>query len=162
MKSDEYIKERIDKQIRWYSDKAAKLRSSYRIWQILKLFCALLIPIATIFMDHLAVDIDSEVDVLTATNLIKNEVFKWSVIIAILGGLILLIEGLQKLYNFMEMWHKYRTTAEVLRAEKILFQTETGEYQNSNEPYKTLVKRCENIMREEHQEWKGLVSDTTE
>ena len=145
MKSEEYIKDRLDHQIIWYDKKAGKMQRAYKFWQALKLITALLIPISALFIESA-----------------KDDVFCWTITIAILAALVLLIEGLQKLYDYKDLWKKYRTTAEQLRSQKIRFQTESGGYNTAKYPFKQLVARCESIMSDEVSAWDDLMEEADE
>ncbi|MBN4072713.1 DUF4231 domain-containing protein [Crocinitomix catalasitica] len=145
MNAEEYIKDRLTGQIDWYNRRAGKMQRAYKFWQALKLICALSIPIATLFMEHK-----------------EKAVFCWAVTIAVLGALIILIEGLQKLYDFKDLWKKYRLTAEALQSQKVFFQTETGGYAKAKEPFKLLVARCEQIMSEEKASWDEMMEEADE
>ncbi|MBN4071141.1 DUF4231 domain-containing protein [Crocinitomix catalasitica] len=143
MNAEEYIKGRLESQISWYDDKATKMQRAYKFWQAVKLVFALAIPIVALFMSQY-----------------PECIFWWSITIAILSAFIILIEGLQKLYDYKDLWKKYRLTSEALSSQKILFQTQTGSYSKAKDSFKLLVERCEQLMSEEQASWDELMEDT--
>ena len=95
MTEDEYIKERVDDQIDWYSTKSGT-NKNYHLWtKALVIIFAALIPLAAGFI--------------TPTTAWLNYV------IASLGVLTAIFTGLSALLKFQEKWNEYRTTSETLK-----------------------------------------------
>jgi hypothetical protein len=137
MTEEQYIKERIDDQIKWYSDKATtnKLLNHWTKGAIIVFSAAIPLLAGLEFCPGL-----------------KN------VILGILGALIAILSGLSGLLKFQEKWTEYRTTSETLKHEKILFQTKTGPYHEEVEPFKLLVTRTENLVSKEHSAWSQYIN----
>ena len=70
---------------------------------------------------------------------------------SILGGVIVIITSLIQLYKYQENWILYRTTAELLKKEKYLYQNDAGDYSKLDpaEKKKQLVERVETIVSSE-------------
>jgi hypothetical protein len=137
MTEEEYIKKRIDDQIKWYSDKATtnKLLNHWTKGIII-LFSASIPFVAGIEF----------------CSTIKN------IILGGLGSLIAILSGFSGLLKFQEKWAEYRTTSETLKHEKILFLTKTGPYSEEQEPFKFLVTRVENLVSKEHSAWSQYIN----
>jgi hypothetical protein len=137
MTEQEYIKARIDDQIKWYSEKAST-NKLYNHWTkgLIILFSATIPLIAG----------------LEFCSTIKN------ITVGILGSLIAILSGLSGLLKFQEKWSEYRTTSETLKHEKILFQTKTGPYSEDSNPFKLLVTRTENLVSKEHSAWSQYIN----
>jgi hypothetical protein len=78
---------------------------------------------------------------------------------AILGALIAILEGLQQLGQYHNLWTSYRTTAEQLKHEKYLFLSSSGPYRDldRSKALGLLSERVEELVSTEHAKW---VSDT--
>lgn len=137
MTEEDYIRERVDDQIKWYSEKAT-INKHFHHWTkgIIILFSAAIPFVAGIEF----------------YNVIKN------IILGGLGSLIAILSGLSGLLKFQEKWTEYRTTSETLKHEKILFQTKTGPYCNEKEPFKLMVTRVENLVSKEHSAWSQYIN----
>lgn len=81
-----------------------------------------------------------------------------NIILGILGSLIAILSGLSGLLKFQEKWTEYRTTAETLKHEKILFLTKTGPYNEEDDPFKLLVTRTENLVSKENSAWSQYIN----
>ena len=135
MNQEEYIKQRVDDQIKWYSDKSSVNQKKYKTWQVIRVVVALLIPILTLFV---------------------KEIPAFTYVIGILGAIIVFIESFIKIFNYHDVWITYRLTSEQLKREKILFLTKCHPYDDS-EAFGMLVQRCEAIMQSENVDWKEIV-----
>ncbi len=108
MTEEEYLKDRVDNQIAWYSRKSA-LNKKYHLGSN-----ALIIVFAALIPFFAGLD---------------GERFLWSkYLIALLGVLTATFTGVSALYKFQEKWMTYRITGESLKREKLLFQTRTYPY----------------------------------
>lgn len=138
MKEDEYIKLRIDDQIKWYSDKAIKNKClNYLTKSTIIVFSATIPLIAGLDFDNSA----------------KN------IILGLLGILIAIISGIfGLLLKFNEKWTEYRITSETFKHE-IFFQTKTGSYCKETEPLTLLVTRIKNVISKEHSTWNQYINE---
>ena len=60
-------------------------------------------------------------------------------LIAFLAMSVAILEGIQKINRYHELWVTYRATAERLKREKNLFQSAAGPYRNLEEPDKLIL-----------------------
>lgn len=137
MTEDQYIKERIDDQIKWYNKKAT-INKLFNHWTK-----------GAIIVFSAAIPLLAGLDFSTE---LKNGT------LGILGALIAILSGLSALLKFQEKWTQYRTSSETLKHEKILFQTKTGPYSEEAEPFKLLVTRTENLVSKEHSAWSQYIN----
>jgi hypothetical protein len=138
MTEEEYLKERVDGQIKWYGKKSA-INKKYHIWSNgLIIFFAAMIPFV------------SGVDI-AAT--------KWpQYTTALLGVMTATLTGLAALLKFQEKWTTYRITAESLRREKILYKTAASPYDKNTNSFKYFVHNVERIMNNENSSWNELMN----
>lgn len=134
-----YIKDRVEGQIKWYSGKSSAAQKRYKLFKVITLFCAVLIPFLTGLVD---------------------DIFWMKYVIGGLGVLIAAIEGIQSLYKYRELWLEYRSTSEALKREKLLFQTLSGDYTDAADPYKLFVLKAEQVMAGEQTGWKEYIAKT--
>src|SRR4051812_9144630 len=128
MDQDEYIKNRVDDQIAWYTRKSGANQHWFKALRVIEIVAAAAIPLLMGYVD--------KVDAL-------------KIVIGVLGLAIAVIAGLLGLYQFQETWSNYRTVCESLKQEKYLFLTKTEPY-NSEGPFPILVQRVKTLLAKEH------------
>jgi hypothetical protein len=72
----------------------------------------------------------------------------------VLGGTIVVVEGLQQLFKFHDSWLGYRSACEDLQRERYLFASRAGPYRGSPDPEPLLAERVESVMSREHDAWR--------
>ncbi|HRK83272.1 MAG TPA: DUF4231 domain-containing protein [Saprospiraceae bacterium] len=132
-----YIKDRVEGQIKWYSNKSSAAQKRYKLFKVITLLCAVLIPFLTGLLE---------------------EIFWMKYVIGTLGVAIAAVEGIQSLYKNRELWLEYRGTSEALKREKLLFQTLSGDYTEAADPFKLFVLKSEEIMAGEQSGWKEYIA----
>jgi hypothetical protein len=82
---------------------------------------------------------------------------------AILGASVAILEGLQQLGQYNNLWVNYRATAEQLKHEKFLFLAKSGSYRDLGEAeaLKQLAERIEERVSTEHAKWGSERSQQT-
>lgn len=135
MNQDEYLKQRVDNQIEWYSKKSQYNQKMFKRLRIIEIITAAMIPVLAGFV--------SKFDYLDYT-------------IAFLGLIIVIIAGILSLYRFQEIWTGYRTTSESLKHEKFLYLTKAEPY-NTEEDFPLFVQRIENQISKENTNWIGYM-----
>jgi hypothetical protein len=70
-----------------------------------------------------------------------------------LGAVIVVLEGMQQLFQFQQNWITYRATAEALKHEQFLFLSEAGPYAGAQRPTAVLAERVEGLVSQEHAAW---------
>jgi len=132
MNEQEYIEQRLDDQINWYSKKSALNQRWHKRLKVIGLFLSAFIPVAVLLID----------------------VYPWvKIIIAIAGAATAIITGIQGLYKYQENWIQYRTACETLKREKYMHSTKSGVYAEAPDSFKLLVERTENILSYENACW---------
>ncbi|MEW6609711.1 MAG: DUF4231 domain-containing protein [bacterium] len=138
MTEEEYINNRLNDQINWYSKKSQTNQKWFKWLRLLEIIAAALIPflagIGTTIPYHL-------------------------IIIGALGVIIAVSAGLSALYKYHEIWIEYRTTAETLKHEKYLYQTKCPPY-NNNDAFCSLVQRVEGLISKENTQWSRYTEKT--
>ena len=122
------IFDRLEKEIEWYSRKSARCQRLYKWLKFVEIVAAAAIPLLAGF--------DTPVEVL-----------------AILGALIVVLEGLQHVNQYQSNWITYRSTCEALKHEKFLYLAHAGAYANAANPDALLAERIENRVSQEHASW---------
>jgi len=131
MNVDEYLKNRVDDQIDWYSAKSAWNQKRFKQFRVAELALASLIPVITVL----------QLDV----NCMK-------IIVAGMGAFIAVIAGILSLFKFQENWVEYRAATEALKRERFMFLTGSGPYQGDDR-LQALVARVENLLGAENEKW---------
>ena len=77
-------------------------------------------------------------------------------ITGILGVVVVILEGVQGLYQFQHNWIQYRATSEELRREKYLWLAKAGPYAAAEHPETLLAERVEALLSREQTGWLAL------
>ncbi len=136
MDQDKYIKERLDDQINWYSNKSKRAQTWFKSLRIIEIAAAASIP-------FLAGYVTAETPGIKA-------------MVGLLGVLVAVIAGVISINKFQEIWIQYRTTAETLIRHKFLFQTDSPPYDGEN-AYRLLVESAETTMAQENASWSSYI-----
>ncbi|MFK7860377.1 MAG: DUF4231 domain-containing protein [Granulosicoccus sp.] len=126
----EYLQQRVDNQLSWYSDKSAYNKRWYYRLQFITLLAAVAVPVITLLSGDIKVRI----------------------VVALLGAIAALAAGLLSMYQFRDQWLDYRSTAESLKFEKYLFLTRSTPYDTST-AFSVFVQRVEATILSENQSW---------
>ena len=77
-----------------------------------------------------------------------------------LGAVVVVLEGLQQLFQFQQNWIAYRVTAQALMRERSLCLAGAGPYANAERPVALLAQRVERIVSQESGAWADTQRDT--
>lgn len=124
--------ERLEDQINWYDHKSAQQKRYFNILKIVTIVAAATIPFLT------TVPMEAKLS---------------QTITAALGAAIVVIEGIQQLYQLQTNWILYRSTCESLRHEKYLFLGHAGPYAVAQDAHSLLAERIESLVSQEHAKW---------
>jgi hypothetical protein len=120
--------DRLEDQIGWYDRKSTAAQRMYKRLKVLQLLAAAAVPVAA------AADAEG-----------------W--VTAGLGGVVLVLEGLQQLSQYQANWIGYRSTCEALKHEKHLYLAQAGPYVDPAAAGRTLAERLEGLVSQEHAKW---------
>lgn len=142
MDIQQYISDRLNSQLSWYSKKSQHAKKMYRTFQVVEIIIAASIPLLSAYT-------------------IENTTV--AIIVGILGAVITITESISKLYRWHEEWIEYRFTCEALKRHKILYLTNSAPYNTTQEINdKLLVNNVEAIISSENQQWKIKSFETPE
>jgi hypothetical protein len=79
-----------------------------------------------------------------------------------LGAVVVVMEGVQQLFQFQQNWIAYRGTAEALKREKFLFLAAAGPYAGPEGRDRLLAERVEGLVSQEHAAWSETQRTSTE
>lgn len=119
---------RLDDQITWYSRAATRNRRGHWTLRMSSLAMAAAVPI-------------------TAT------LQQWTVVPALLGAGIVVVEGAHELFRLQQNWTSYRATAEALKHEKYLYLASAGPYRHAKDAHALLAERVEGLVSTETTQW---------
>jgi|SRR4051812_3241670 hypothetical protein len=120
--------DRLEDQIGWYDGKSAEAQRTFKRLKVLALVAAAGVPVAA-----------------------AAGAPGW--VTAALGGVVLVLEGLQQLGQYQTNWIAYRSTCEALKHEKHLFMAQAGPYIDPAVASRTLAERVEGLVSQEHAKW---------
>ena len=122
--------DRLEDQIRWYDRKSGFNQKAYRRLKVCTMAAAALIPVLANIKDA-----------------------HWPQVTAGLGVLIVILEGLQQIYQFHSNWISYRSTCEALKHEKFLYLANAGPYAKADDRHVLLAEQIESLVSQEHAKW---------
>jgi hypothetical protein len=128
--------ERLESQLKWYSQSSRTNQRWYKRLKLLELAVAAALPVVA--------GLASPV---------------W-----LTGGLaavIVVLEGVQHLYQFHELWISYRSTAEALKHERYLYLAKADPY-TGEDRHRVLAERIEGLVSQEHAKWAASSQQPTE
>lgn len=123
---------RLEDQLGWYDKKSDDNQKRYKQIKVTQLVLAGAIPVFSLVFQ-------------TWGNFVT----------AILGASVVILEGLQQLGQYNNLWVSYRATAEQLKHERYLFLAHSGPYRGLKEEdaLSLLAERVEEQVSTEHAKW---------
>lgn len=128
MGTEDFTLQRLEDQIAWYDHKSGVAQRRFKWLKGTQLVSAAAIPVVATLGAHAAVA-------------------------GTLGGLVVVLEGLQQLNQYQQTWQAYRSTCESLKHEKYLFLAGAGPYAGAERPIPLLADRIEGLISQEHAKW---------
>jgi len=129
---------RLDDQIAWYDRKSRRAQRIFKGLKFATIVIAASIPLIGYFL--------------------KDP----KIVLSILGALIVVIEGVQGLNQYQQLWITYRATAESLKHEKYLHAAGAGPYAQDVNPDRLLAEHIEALVSQEHARWVASSEKATE
>ena len=112
----DFMRDRLDDQIKYYSKQSGKNKRKYFTSQTIIIVLGVIIPV---------------VNVIAISNPVLVESFL--LVSTVLASIIGLTAALSQLNKHYETWLNFRSTLELLKREKSLYQNSAGGYFNLNE-----------------------------
>ena len=128
---------RLDDQITWYDSRSEENQHWFRGIKVAQIVAAAAVPVAA-----------------------GASASEW--IVGSLGAAIVVMEGLQQLFQFQQNWTTYRATCEALRHEKFLFEARARPYAAAQRPEALLAERIEGLVSQEHAKWGSAQEESAE
>jgi hypothetical protein len=130
----EYVEQRLDHQIKWYSKKSGTNQTWYKRLRLAEIVFASAIPLLAGYTQ--------------VTEFAKGV----GLAMGIIGLIVAVLAGVISLYRFQENWNEYRSSAESLKQEKYLYLARVEPY-NGDQPFELLVQRVEALLKSETTGW---------
>jgi hypothetical protein len=119
--------ERLEDQLGWYDRKSTQAQLAYRRVKLAELVVAAVVPVVAALRAPAA---------LTAG----------------LASVVVVLEGVQQLFQWQTNWVLYRSTAEALKHERYLYLGHAGPYADTGRE-RVLAERVEGLVSQEHAKW---------
>lgn len=135
MNIQNYMKERVESQVHYYESKSALNKKYYLFFKISQLTAATLLPFFSVFLSD----------------------YLWmKYMIAFLGSMVTILEGVMATGKYHEKWVMYRGTAETLRQETYLFLMKAGTY-SEKDALQQFVTKVEFSLGKENMGWQQMI-----
>jgi hypothetical protein len=132
MNEQTYLKDRVDGQIGWMEQKALNNQKTYKALRTASLIASVLIPLLAGYAEKFGTSL--------------------TITIGALGAVVAICQGLLAINRNHENWTEYRITAEVLKREKLFYETKTVPYECDNR-FGIFVENIEKILSGENKNW---------
>lgn len=136
-----YIKKRLNDQIKWYENNAKKMKNKFGFFSIMIIFANSIIPIFVLLSE--------EFDL------------KFKVVVISLSSIASISTAVLQLFKYQELWVKYRLTSQLLEKEKVSYETKINKYKNNTEAEELLITTCEELMGNEIDKWEKIYSSNS-
>jgi Protein of unknown function (DUF4231) len=125
--------ERVEQQIDWYDRRSRHAQRLFKSLKAVQIVAAASIPVLT--------SVGAPVWIAGAN-----------------GALIVILEGIQQMNQYQQLWVTYRATAEALKHEKYLSLAEARPYAGLNDQKRRALfaERVESLISQEDSKWKGM------
>ncbi|MDQ1541927.1 MAG: hypothetical protein QOH29_2653 [Actinomycetota bacterium] len=130
-RSGDIVLDRAEFEIDWYDKRATRSRIAYCSIKLMQVLLAAFVPVAAGF---------------SAPKLVTGS----------LGGMIVVLEGVQQLFRFHDNWVRYRQTCEGMTREKYLYAAGAGDYAKDPRPRRLLAERIESLASREAHQWVNM------
>lgn len=131
------IIDRLEDQIDWYNRKSLSAQRMFKRIKVVEIFAAAMIPM-----------------------LASLSFPRHTLVVAGLGVLITVLEGILHLNQYQQLWSTYRSTCEALKHEKFAYLGKAGPYASAADPHVLLADRIESLVSQEHAQWSSLQQRT--
>ena len=141
MSIEKYINDRLNDQIKYYDLKSIEYKKKHEN-----------ISLATIIISALIALVPAFIDILPNCKGIIT------FLSALLAATITILQAIDKLKKYNDLFYQFRMTCEKLKQEKELYLYQSGEYKRTDEMTneQLFVERCESIMATENGTWAQL------
>lgn len=119
---------RLEDQLTWFEGKSKSAQAAYKRVKVAQLVLAAAVPVVVLLPD---------VD---------------RVVPAVISAVVVVLEGVQQLFQWQANWLRYRATAEALVRERALYRASAGPYRNGLGE-ELLAERVEDLLLRENREW---------
>jgi len=137
MNESDYMTDRLDDQIGWYSDQAGRCQKKYKSHRVAQIILAATLPV---------------VATIGYLNIWSWVMECFPVIASTIGASISVSVSISTLCKYHEHWIQYRTTAESLKHQKYLYLTKTAPY-HEDDRFPRLVTNVESLISKENTQW---------
>lgn len=117
----------LARDIAWYDNHAKRGMAWYRALKLVQLVVAAAVPVGASLSAARA-------------------------LLAVLGAVIVVVEGVQQLFHFHDNWINYRSTCEALREEQRLYEAAAGPYTDGRRD-ELLAERTRDVIAQERARW---------
>jgi Protein of unknown function (DUF4231) len=121
--------QRLETQISWYDRKSAYNQRQFKAFKVSQIVVAALVPVLAAIAGAP----------------------RWT--LGALGAIVVIVEGLQQLFQYQQNWITYRSTCEALKHEKFLYLCDAGPYAHTSSKDRLLAERIEGLVSQEHARW---------
>ena len=145
MKPDEYLEHRVEDQINYYKHAASREKRRHVWTQSIVIVFGAAVPVLVNLPEWSFGWFDLSIFArISAT---------------VLSLAVSILAGLANFRKFEDLWLAYRMTEELLKKEKYLYLTNTGDYSEVETAFPLFVDRIEQLISVEHSKFQTLIRE---
>jgi Protein of unknown function (DUF4231) len=137
LNAEQYIAERLKQYKDWYDKKAVRHKALYLRMKASSVIGGAIVPVL--------VNIDNPTWTFQGISPIK-------LVVTLISLMVVIFVALESVFHYREQWKNYRSTAEQLERERLMFQTRVGHYGSLDDSaaFRLLVERVEEAIAAEN------------
>jgi len=144
MDAETFLKLRLEDQLNYYRKRGASSKKFHSWIQLLIIIFSAIVPVIV------------NLPVVKLSDTVPNV---WTLVATVFSLLIAILTGCVSFWKFGERWLDFRMTEELLKKEKFLYLTRSGDYSDESTAFTTLVERVENLISAEHSKFQQLARE---
>lgn len=139
LSSEDYIRDRINDQLRFYDKKAGRYKSLYLSMRAATVIGGAMVPVL-VNLNFAPVIVNLGSFVFTVNGI--------KVSTTVISLMVVLFVSLESVYHFKEQWRNYRSTAELMKKEYFLYASGQGRFAGKTEAeaYRLFVEQIETAI----------------
>ena len=145
MNIDTYLADRVDYQLSYYESEANKAKKIHIKTQNTIIILGLLVPVVVNLPAEWGGGFDARLYI--------------QISVTVMSLLLAILNGLSNFRKYGDLWLSYRMTEELIKHEKFLFLTSSGEYDEAETASQKFVERIESIISSEHTRFRSLLEE---
>lgn len=146
MDIEKYMTERVEDQLKYYEKAANKAKNIHIRMQTTIIILGLLVPVVVNLPTDWGIQMNGQAYIRGA--------------VTIMSLLLAVLTGISNFRKYGDLWLTYRMTEELIKHEKFLFLTSSGQYIKNENAQHDFVQTIESIISSEHNKFRSIIEES--